>query len=113
MGVVTGYIVNAKSGDQKQEKAAEFLALLSSAQNTHAFIEAEAVPLTATASDSIDDRTVRLNSLLSEAEVIISPPDTGYELDVADAFYRSLSEVLGGRTTAQDALTQLQDTLSK
>ncbi|MBD3941395.1 carbohydrate ABC transporter substrate-binding protein [Microbacterium sp. NEAU-LLC] len=113
IGVVTGYIVNAKSGDQKQEKAAEFLALLSSAENTQAFIDAEAVPVTATTSDSIDERTVRLNSLLSESEVVISPPDTGYELDVADAFYRSLSEVLGGRTTAADALTQLQDTLTK
>lgn len=113
IGVVTGYIINAKSGDEKQEKAAEFLALLSSAENTQAFIEAEAVPVTATASDSIDERTVRLNSLLSESEVVISPPDTGYELDVADAFYRSLSEVLGGRTTAEDALAQLQDTLAK
>ena len=69
--------------------------------------------MTATASDSIDERTVRLNSLLSESEVVISPPDTGYELDVADAFYRSLAEVLGGRTTAEDALAQLQDTLAK
>ena len=113
IGVVTGYMVNAKSGEEKQEKAAEFLALLSSAENTQAFIEAEAVPVTATASDSIDERTVRLNSLLSESEVVISPPDTGYELDVADAFYRSLSEVLAGRTTAEDALAQLQDKLAK
>jgi raffinose/stachyose/melibiose transport system substrate-binding protein len=113
IGVVTGYMINAKSGDEKQEKAAEFLALLSSAENTQAFIDAEAVPVTATASDSIDERTVRLNSLLSESDVVISPPDTGYELDVADAFYRSLSEVLGGRATAEDALAQLQDTLAK
>ena len=113
IGVVTGYIVNANSGEAKQEKAAEFLALLSSAENTQAFIDAEAVPVTATTSDSIDERTVRLNSLLSESEVVISPPDTGYDLDTADAFYRSLSEVLGGRTTAEDALAQLQDTLAK
>lgn len=113
IGVVTGYIVNAKSGEEKQEKAAEFLALLSSAENTQAFVEAEAVPVTATASESIDERTVRLNSLLAESEVVISPPDTGYELDVADAFYRSLSEVLAGRTTAEDALAQLQDKLAK
>ena len=113
IGVVTGYIVNANSGEAKQEKAAEFLALLSSAENTQSFIDAEAVPVTATASDSIDERTVRLNSLLSESEVVISPPDTGYDLDTADAFYRSLSEVLGGRTTAEDALAQLQDTLAK
>jgi raffinose/stachyose/melibiose transport system substrate-binding protein len=113
IGVITGYVVNAKSGEDKQEKAAEFLALLSSTENTQAFIEAEAVPVTATASESIDERTVRLNSLLSQAPVVISPPDTGYDLDVADAFYRSLAEVLGGRTTADDAVTQLQQQLSK
>jgi raffinose/stachyose/melibiose transport system substrate-binding protein len=113
IGVITGYVVNAKSGEDKQEKAAEFLALLSSTENTQAFIDAEAVPVTATASESIDERTVRLNSLLSQAPVVISPPDTGYDLDVADAFYRSLAEVLGGRTTADDAVTQLQQQLSK
>jgi raffinose/stachyose/melibiose transport system substrate-binding protein len=113
IGVITGYVVNAKSGHDKQEKAAEFLALLSSAENTQAFIEAEAVPVTATASASIDERTIRLNSLLSEAPVVISPPDTGYDLDVADAFYRSLAEVLGGRTSADDAVTQLQEQTSK
>jgi raffinose/stachyose/melibiose transport system substrate-binding protein len=113
IGVVTGYVVNAKSGDDRQEKAAEFLALLSSTENTDAFIEAEAVPVTATASETIDERTIRLNSLLSESAVVISPPDTGYELDVADAFYRSLAEVLGGRTTADDAVAQLQDQLAK
>ena len=113
IGVITGYVVNAKSGHDKQQKAAEFLALLSSAENTQAFTEADAVPVTATASDSIDERTVRLNSLLSQSAVVISPPDTGYDLDVADAFYRSLAEVLGGRTSAADAVAQLHKQLSK
>ena len=56
---------------------------------------------------SLDERTVRLNSMLGEADVVISPADTGYDLEVADAFYRALAEVLGGRTSADDAATQL------
>ena len=55
------------------------------------------MPVDATASEIIDERTVRLNSLLGEAAVVISPADTGYDLEVADAFYRALAEVLGGR----------------
>ena len=106
-GVVTGHVVNAKSSPEKIEKAAEFLAMLYNAENTEAFIEAEAVPLSATVSESIDERTVRLNTMLGEADVVISPADTGYDLEVADAFYRALAEVLGGRTSAEDAVTQL------
>ena len=106
-GVITGHVVNAESSPEKIEKAAEFLAMLYTAENTEAFIEAEAVPLSATVSESIDERTVRLNAMLAEADVVISPADTGYDLDVADAFYRALAEVLGGRTSAEDAVTQL------
>ena len=106
-GVITGHVVNAESSPEKIAKAAEFLAMLYTAENTQAFIEAEAVPLSATVSESIDERTVRLNTLLGEADVVISPADTGYDLGVADAFYRALSEVLGGRTSAEDAVTQL------
>ena len=106
-GVITGHVVNAKSSPEKIEKASEFLAMLYTPENTEAFIAAEAVPLSATASESIDERTVRLNTELGEAEVVISPADTGYDLAVADAFYRALAEVLGGRTSAEDAVTQL------
>ena len=84
--------------------------MLHTPENTEAFIAAEAVPVDATASDVIDERTVRLNSLLGEAAVVISPADTGYDLEVADAFYRALAEVLGGRTSADDAATQLAAT---
>ena len=86
---------------------ADVIAMLHAPENTEKFIAAEAVPVDATASDVIDERTVRLNSMLGEAAVVISPADTGYDLEVADAFYRALAEVLGGRTSADDAATQL------
>ena len=63
-GVITGHVVNAKSSPEKIEKAAEFLAMLHTPENTEEFIAAEAVPVDATASECIDERTVRLNSLL-------------------------------------------------
>jgi raffinose/stachyose/melibiose transport system substrate-binding protein len=106
-GVITGHVVNAKSSPAKIEKAAEFLAMLHAPENTEQFVAAEAVPVDATVSEIIDERTVRLNSLLGQADVVISPADTGYDLEIADAFYRALAEVLAGRTSAGDAVTQL------
>jgi len=106
-GVITGHVVNAKSSPEKIEKAAEFLAMLHTPENTEKFVGAEAVPVDATVSEIIDERTVRLNSLLGEAAVVISPADTGYDLEVADAFYRALAEVMAGRTSADEAVTQL------
>ena len=41
--------------------------------------------------------------------MVISPADTGYDLEVADAFYRALAEVMAGRTSADDAVTQLAE----
>ena len=113
IGVITGWVINAKSPTPKRDAAAEFLALLNTPENTDAFVAAEAVPLTAAVSDSIDERTVRLNGLLSSAPVVISPPDTGYDLDTADAFYRSLAEVLSGRIDPADAVAELQNQVGK
>ncbi|MFC7764790.1 ABC transporter substrate-binding protein [Leucobacter soli] len=107
IGVVTGYAVNAKGSHVDQ--AVEFLALLNSPEFVEQFIAAEAVPITLSAqeSTSIDARTARLMALLSEAGAVISPPDTGYDLGTADAFYRALAEVIGGQTSPEDAAAQL------
>lgn len=107
IGVVTGYAVNAKSASIDQ--AAQFLALLNNAENVDAFIGAEAVPLALSAADNpgIDERTKRLNSLLADSGTVINPPDTGYDLEVADAFYQALAAVLGGQSTPQEAASTL------
>lgn len=110
IGVVTGYVVNAKS--TKIDQAVEFLAMLNSAQNVDGFIAAEAVPLALSASDNaeIDERTLRLNSLLSDSGTVINPPDTGYDLKTAEAFYAALAAVLGGQATPADAVATLATT---
>lgn len=107
IGVVTGYVVNAKS--TKIEKAVEFLALVNNEANVTAFIEAEAIPLALSAADSdaIDERTLRLNSLLADSGTVINPPDTGYDLGTAEAFYAALAAVLGGQATPEDAVATL------
>ncbi|MBX3086947.1 MAG: sugar ABC transporter substrate-binding protein [Cryobacterium sp.] len=111
IGVVTGYIVNAKS--TKQKEAAEFLALLNSNENVDKFIEAELTPMAKSASEGqdIDSRSARLNELLSTAPAIVLPPDTGYNLEMANALYSALAEVLGGQKSPKDALAEIDQKL--
>ena len=113
IGVATGYIINAKSA--KQDLAAEFMALLNNEANVAALIEAEVLPLTisASAGQEVDSRSAALTSLLNNAPAVVLPPDTGYDLKTADAFYQAIAAVLGGQATPADALAQLDTTLGR
>jgi raffinose/stachyose/melibiose transport system substrate-binding protein len=109
MGVLTGYVVNAKSPRQKE--AVDFMALLESQKNVDAFIKAEAVPLALVAAKNttIDPRTARLGELLASTTTIVSPPDTGYDVERANALYQAISSVLGGQASPADAVKTLAD----
>lgn len=111
IGVVTGYVVNAKSS--KQDLAAEFLALLNSDENVQAFIGAELTPmaLSASAGEDIDSRSAGLIDMLETAPAIVLPPDTGYDLEAANALYAALAEVLGGQSTPEDAVAGIDKKL--
>jgi raffinose/stachyose/melibiose transport system substrate-binding protein len=113
IGVATGFVVNAKS--TKVEQATEFLALLNSDENVQKLIEAEVAPLAKSASEGaeIDSRSARLSAMLEEAPAIVLPPDTGYDLEMADAFYTAIAEVLGGERTPADALMGLDEKLGR
>lgn len=113
IGVATGYIVNAKSA--KISEATEFLALLNNDANVKALIEAEVTPLTksASAGQDIDSRSAALSELLNSAPAIVLPPDTGYDLKMADALYAGIAAVLGGQSTPGDALAEIDRKLGR
>ena len=113
IGVATGYVINAKSS--KQDQAAEFMALLNSAENVQALIGAEVTPLAISASEGeeIDGRSASLSSLLNNAPAVVLPPDTGYDLKTADAFYQAIAAVLGGQATPADALAEIDRALGR
>jgi len=104
IGVVTGYVVNAQSS--KQDLAAEFLALLNNDGNVQAFIAAELTPmaLSASSGEDVDSRSAGLIEMLETAPAIVLPPDTGYDLETANALYAALAEVLGGQSSPEDAV---------
>ena len=113
IGVATGFVVNGKSANI--ELATEFLALLNNDENIQQLIVAEVTPLAKSASEGveIDSRSARLGEMLADAPAIVLPPDTGYDLEMADAFYTALAAVLGGQQTPAEALAEVDQKLGR
>lgn len=113
IGVATGYAINAKS--PKFKEATEFMALLNSPENVQALLAAEVTPLakSAASGDPIDSRSADLTALLNGAPAIVLPPDTGYELETADALYAGIAAVLGGQSTPAEALAEIDRKLGR
>jgi len=107
LGVSSGLVVNAKSA--KIDQAVDFFATLASSDIQAAFVKAGSSSLTkAGAATGLNPLSQRLLNLIETAPEIVSPPDTGYNLKVADALNTATSAVLGGAMSSQDALTQAQ-----
>jgi raffinose/stachyose/melibiose transport system substrate-binding protein len=60
------------------------------------------------AQGNLDPLTTKINTLLDGATTVVAPPDTGYELPVADALNAAQAEVIGGKSTPQAALDAAQ-----
>ena len=89
--------------------------MLNSDENVAAMVAAEVTPLAKSASEGvdIDSRSARLGQLLDEAPAIVLPPDTGYDLEMADALYTGLASVLGGQQTPAEALAEIDQKLGR
>lgn len=113
IGVETGYMVNAHSANVSL--AVDFLAFLNNADNVKRFVsEAEIIPIALSVADAgVDGRSLALGELLASAPAVVLPPDTGYDLETADALYRGLAAVLGGQSTPAEALATIDSTLGR
>ncbi len=112
IGVETGFMINANSPNI--DLATEFMALVNSPENAQKFIEADITPLTASAtSGDTDSRSARLQALLNTAPAVVLPPDTGYDLKMANGLYEAEAAVLGRQMSAADALAALDQQLGQ
>ena len=113
IGVETGYIVNAKSPNIPA--AIDYLALMNSDANVQAFIGADVAPIakSASAGQPIDAHSSRLADLLNKAPAVVLPPDTGYDLKMAHALFAAEAAVLGGQSSAKDALAGIDQQLGR
>ena len=113
IAVATGFIVNANS--ENIDTAVDFLTLFSSPEFTSQMVDAGGTPLATGALDreDIDPRLLSLMELMQSADAVVAPPDTGYELEVADALYAAEAEVLGGVSTPEEAAAAAQAKLDR
>ena len=108
MAVYTGYIVNEKS--TKKTEVMNFFKILYNAENAKQIADAGTLLLVKSlAGGTLDPLTEKINALLNGATVVVAPPDTGFELPVADALNAAQAEAIGGKSTPQAALDAAQE----
>ena len=108
MAVYTGYIVNEKS--TKKTEVMNFFKILYNAENAKKIADAGTLLLVKSlASGTLDPLTEKINALLNGATVVVAPPDTGFELPVADALNAAQAEAIGGKSSPQAALDAAQE----
>ncbi|MNM26014.1 Multiple sugar-binding protein precursor [compost metagenome] len=112
IGVLNGMVVNKNS--KLINEAIEFMKLYSSAESSKKLSAAGAVPITKDGidRDSTPELSLSLNDLMENAPVLVSPPDTGYSIEVANALNTATSEVIGGAKSPEDALAELETTIT-
>jgi len=107
LGVTTGYVINAKS--KKINQVIKFFEAFFSEEITAAWVKEGSAPLTkAAASGDLNPLQKKLVDLMTSGGTIVAPPDTGYDLKVADALNVATAEVMGGAKTPQQALDDAQ-----
>lgn len=96
LGISTGFIVNEKS--EHIDETLEFLALVASPEGTKLWAEAGLAPMALDpfAGVEVDSRTESLAELLSTSSMVVRPADSGYDIEVAAAFYDAVATVIGG-----------------
>lgn len=104
IGLATGFEVSAST--DAYDAAIAFLKFFSSQENQVTWAEAGAFsPVEgAMAAADLDPHTQSLAALFDGAGEIVPPPDTGYPVEIADAFYQGAAQVAGGVRSPEEAL---------
>ncbi|WP_308637600.1 ABC transporter substrate-binding protein [Paenibacillus silvisoli] len=112
LGVATGYMINKKT--EHLQAAIDFMKMYVSPEVSAKLLENGVTPMAKGAVDpsKTDALTVKLNDLLKNASALVSPPDTGYNLEIADALNTATSQVLSGSNTPEKALAEIDSKIA-
>lgn len=107
LGVMNGFVVNKKSAHF--QAAVDFMKMYSAPEFSALLNEAGQTPI---AKGGVDPKDVNpisqsLITMLKQSKTMVSPPDTGYNIEVATALNTATSAVLGGVSTPEKALEEL------
>jgi len=112
LGVQNGFVINAKSAHIQE--AIDFMAEYSSPESSKLLAGAGAMPVAKGGVDPehTDALSLSLIDMMKSSTMVVSPPDIGYNVEVANAFNMAVSQVLGGVKTAEEALAELDKTIA-
>lgn len=112
IGLASGFEVSARS--RHFEEAVSFLRFLTGSLELQRLnVEAGSFSPIRGAMEiaRVDPHTKALAQLFETARSIISPPDTGYPVEVADTFYQGAAYVAGGVKSPEEALRWIDEQL--
>ncbi|MBN1350311.1 extracellular solute-binding protein [candidate division KSB1 bacterium] len=106
IGVTFGYLVGKNT--QHFDLAVEFLEYLTRPEIQKRFVDIGSLCSVKEAIDAlnVEPHIRRMTRMVQQANVIVPPPDTGFKLDVSDAFNDAVALVVGGEMDAARALEQ-------
>ncbi|WP_372630476.1 ABC transporter substrate-binding protein [Cohnella sp.] len=112
LGVQNGFVINAKS--PHFQLAVDFMAEYSSPESSKQLADAGAMPIAKGGVDTehTDALSLSLIDMMKSSSMVVSPPDIGYNVEIANAFNMAVSQVLGGVKTAEEALAELDKTIA-
>ena len=103
MGLNNGFVVNRNT--EHKELAYDFLRTYMKAEYQREFLAAErVVSHKDVLMEATDTFTLEMVDMLNSTPAIVSPPDTGYNLEMAAALYEAIAKVFVNVATPEDAL---------
>ncbi len=104
MGLNNGFVVNQNS--EHKELAYDFLRIYMKPEYQREFLHdtARIVSHKDVLMEAADAYTLEMVDMLNNTPAVVSPPDTGYNLEMAAALYEAIAKVFVNVATPEDAL---------
>ncbi len=111
LGLNTGYMVNSKT--EHKDLAYDFLRIMFNmeSQKRHSR-EGEGNVTMIGANDITNPIVAKMIDDLATGGVIVAPPDTGYDLEMAFALYEAIAKVFENSATPEEALTAAEASIA-
>ncbi len=106
MGLNTGYVINGKT--KSKELAFDFMRLMLSKKYQTKLAALGSFSTVKGTADLSDPYIQRVVNLLDNTGTVVSPPDTGYNLEMATALYQAMAKVLVNAETPESALAEVE-----
>ncbi len=110
MGLNNGFVANAKT--KYKELAIEFLKLMIDKKYQVQFAKIGTFSTVKGTLDKSDPYISKVLDLMNSTQTLVSPPDTGYNLEMAESLYAAIAQVLVNAKTPEAALSAVDQKIN-